>query len=231
MSILPPPQLEQSWKEALKEEWSKPYMHALASFLAAERQGTAPVYPSKENVFTAFKQTPFEKVKVVIIGQDPYHGEGQAHGLSFSVPPHMSQPPSLKNIFKEIEEDLGIKPPSHGCLVSWAQQGVLMLNAILTVRAHTPRSHYGKGWEQFTDGVVARLAARGDPVIFVLWGKTAQEKCRPILAQTKNPHFVLMAPHPSPYSVYSGFFGCKHFSKINELLKQQGKEPINWAII
>jgi len=230
MNGLPPPQLEQSWKEALKEEWTKEYLHALITFLAKERVGPIPVYPPKEEVFNAFNHTPFDKVKVVIIGQDPYHGPGQAHGLSFSVPDNMKQPPSLKNIFKELQDDLGILPPQHGCLTAWTKQGVLMLNAVLTVRAHTPRSHYGKGWEEFTDGVVARLSQREDPVIFVLWGKTAQEKCRHIIEQTKKRHFVLMAPHPSPYSVHSGFFGCRHFSKINELLKKQEKEPINWII-
>jgi uracil-DNA glycosylase len=230
MALLPPPQLEESWKEALKEEWSKKYLQELASFIAEQRGGSVPIYPAKEDVFNAFKQAPFDKVQVVIIGQDPYHGPGQAHGLSFSVPLPVVQPPSLKNIFKELQDDLGIAPPQHGCLTSWAQQGVLMLNAVLTVRAHMPRSHYGKGWEQFTDAVVARLSLREDPVIFVLWGKAAQEKCRHIIEQTRMRHFVLMAPHPSPYSVHAGFFGCKHFSKINELLKKQGKVPMNWAI-
>ena len=226
---MPPPQLEESWKNALRDEWSKKYLEELAQFLAVERtQGT--VYPSKQDVFNAFNSTPFEQVKVVIVGQDPYHGQDQAHGLSFSVPTGISQPPSLKNIFKELQEDLGIIPPNHGNLVGWAKQGVLLLNAILTVRAHTPKSHYGKGWEQFTDAVINCLADREDPVIFVLWGKTAQEKCRHILESTRKRHFVLMAPHPSPYSVHSGFFGCKHFSKINELLTKQGKEPINWTL-
>jgi len=222
--------MEESWKQALKEEWGKKYLLDLVSFIAQERSKPEPVYPAKNDVFHAFNLTPFEKVKVVIMGQDPYHGPGQAHGLSFSVPPPIPQPPSLKNIFKELQDDLGIPPSSHGCLVAWAKQGVLLLNAVLTVRAHTPRSHYGQGWEVFTDAVIARLVQREDPVIFVLWGKTAQEKCRHILEQSKNRHFVLMAPHPSPYSVHSGFFGCRHFSKINELLKKQGKEPINWTI-
>lgn len=226
---MPPPQLEQSWKSALQEEWPKRYLEELAVFLAAERQ-LGPVYPAKTDVFNALNSTPYDQVKVVIVGQDPYHGPGQAHGLSFSVPTGVKQPPSLKNIFKELQDDLGIAPPTHGNLVSWAQQGVLMLNAILTVRARTPRSHYGKGWEQFTDAVIKRLADREDPAIFVLWGKTAQEKCRHILELTKQRHFVLMSPHPSPYSVHSGFFGCRHFSKINELLTKQGKEPINWTL-
>jgi uracil-DNA glycosylase len=230
MVLLPPPQLELGWKEALKEEWSKPYLQSLASFIAEERAGPIPVYPPKQDVFNAFNYTPFTQVQVVIIGQDPYHGPGQAHGLSFSVLPGVPLPPSLKNIFKELQDDLSVPPSENGCLISWAKQGVLLLNAVLTVRAHTPRSHCDKGWEQFTDAVVTRLVKREDPIIFVLWGKSAQEKCRHILEETKNRHFVLMAPHPSPYSVYSGFFGCKHFSKINELLTKQGKEPINWAI-
>ncbi len=226
---MPPPQLEESWKEALNHEWSKRYLLDLVKFIAEER-GKGAVFPARADVFTAFNYTPFDQVKVVIVGQDPYHGPGQAHGLSFSVPPGVAQPPSLKNIFKEIEEDLGIVPPTHGNLSGWAKQGVLMLNAILTVSAHSPRSHNGQGWEQFTDAVITELAKREDPVIFVLWGKAAQEKCRSILETTKNRHFILMAAHPSPYSAPSGFFGCKHFSKINELLKKQGKEPINWAL-
>lgn len=230
MKLQAPPQLDESWREALKDEWSKKYVQELASFLSTERAGSIPIYPSKLDVFNAFNHTPFDQVKVVIIGQDPYHGPGQAHGLSFSVPKEVAQPPSLKNIFKELQEDLGIAPPKHGCLTGWAKQGVLMLNAILTVRAHTPQSHNGKGWETFTDAVVSALISREDPAIFVLWGKTAQEKCRRILEKTTNRHFVLTAAHPSPYSAYSGFFGCKHFSKINELLKKQGKEPINWAL-
>lgn len=223
----PPPQLDKSWADALKEEWNKPYMDTLVGFIANERATTNPVYPPKMQVFNAFNHTPFDKVKVVIIGQDPYHGPGQAHGMSFSVLPGVSQPPSLKNIFKELKQDLGIEPPDHGNLEGWAQQGVLMLNAILTVRAHQPRSHHGKGWEQFTDAVVARLSARKDPLIFVLWGKSAQEKCRHLAPH----HSVLVAAHPSPYSANNGFFGCQHFSKINELLTKQGKQPINWELL
>jgi len=226
---LPPPQLDTSWCSALSSEWSKPYLKQLIYFLAEERQ-TSEVYPAKSDVFNAFNCTPFDKVKVVIVGQDPYHGPRQAHGLSFSVPAGVPQPPSLKNIFKELQDDLNILPPSHGNLMGWAKQGVLMLNAILTVRAHAPKSHYGKGWELFTDAVIHRLMNREDPVIFVLWGKTAQEKCRHILETTQNRHFVLMTSHPSPYSVHSGFSGCKHFSKINELLTKQGKEPICWEL-
>lgn len=222
----PPPQLEKSWAEALKEEWTKPYLNALGQFIAQERSSGVPVYPPKEEVFSAFNHTPFDQVQVVIVGQDPYHGPNQAHGLSFSVAQGVTQPPSLKNIFKEIQDDLGIEPPNHGNLEGWAKQGVLMLNTVLTVRARTPRSHNGVGWEKFTDAALACLSERSDPVIFVLWGKAAQAKKEAIAPH----HPVLMAPHPSPYSVHSGFFGCKHFSKINELLTKQGKKPINWAL-
>ncbi|MFZ0564847.1 MAG: uracil-DNA glycosylase [Chlamydiales bacterium] len=228
--MLPPPQLEASWKNALQNEWSKPYLNQLADFVAQERNSNIPVYPPKNDVFNALNQASFEQVQVVIVGQDPYHGPGQAHGLSFSVPKGVRQPPSLKNIFKELHDDLNIPPPQHGCLLSWALQGVLMLNAVLTVRAHQPYSHAGKGWEQFTDAIIGCLSQRKDPVIFVLWGKAAQEKCRAILSETVNRHFVLTAPHPSPYSAHSGFFGCHHFSKINDLLKRQEKKPIDWAI-
>ncbi|MCH9627893.1 MAG: Uracil-DNA glycosylase [Chlamydiales bacterium] len=222
----PPPQLEKSWANALKEEWKEPYLDALGQFIAQERSSGVPVYPPKEQVFSAFNHTPFDQVQVVIVGQDPYHGPNQAHGLSFSVAQGVPQPPSLKNIFKEIQDDLGIEPPAHGNLEGWAKQGVLMLNTVLTVRARTPRSHNGVGWERFTDAALALLSERSDPVIFVLWGKAAQAKREAIAPH----HSVLMAPHPSPYSVHSGFFGCKHFSKINELLTKQGKKPINWAL-
>ncbi len=225
---LPPIQLEASWAEALKNEWSKGYLKELAKFVAQERL-EAVVYPTKENVFSAFNATPYNATKVVIMGQDPYHGENQAHGLSFSVSEGVRQPPSLKNIFKELEEDCKIPFSDRSCLMGWAKQGVLLLNATLTVRAKSPASHQKKGWEKFTDAVVEALCQRSDPVIFVLWGKSAQEKCRTILSKTTQRHHVLSAAHPSPYSAYSGFFGCRHFSKINDLLKRQGKEPIDWA--
>lgn len=225
---LPPPQMEESWKYALQEEWSKPYMTELAAFLAQERSSGIPIYPPKQEVFSAFRYTPYNEVKAVIVGQDPYHGPNQAHGLSFSVKPQITSPPSLKNIFKELQADLGITLP-NGYLTGWASQGILLLNNVLTVRAHQPRSHAGKGWEVFTDAVVAKLCEREDPVIFVLWGKDAQEKCKHILASTTTRHYVLTAPHPSPYSASNGFFGCRHFSKINDLLKRQGKEPIDWS--
>lgn len=225
---LPPPQLEESWKGVLASEWPKPYLQELAAFVAEERRSKI-VYPPKNEVFNSFAFVPFDKVQVVIVGQDPYHGLGQAHGLSFSVPPDIAQPPSLKNIFIELKEDLGISPPSHGSLIPWAKQGVLLLNATLTVRAHEPHSHYGYGWELFTDAVVAQLASREDPVIFVLWGKSAQEKCQHILKNVSR-HHILTASHPSPFSAHSGFFGCRHFSKINELLKKQGKRSIDWRL-
>lgn len=226
---LPPPQLESSWKTALESEWKKPYLAKLAQFVAGERK-KGPVYPPKESVFAAFDQVPYDKVKVVIMGQDPYHGAGQAHGLSFSVPKGVRPPPSLKNIFKEIESDLGISPPDHGCLTKWSDQGILLLNASLTVAAGQPQSHAKQGWETFTDAVIEALVARKDPVIFVMWGKSAQEKCSKIIGQSTNRHFMLIASHPSPYSAHTSFFGCHHFSKINDLLKQMKKEPIDWSL-
>lgn len=224
--------LEASWQEQLYEELQEPYITHLAAFIEKEYATSHGfIYPPKELIFNALFQTPFDKVKVVIMGQDPYHGSGQAHGLSFSVPKGVALPPSLQNIFKELEADLHVPKPSHGCLLSWARQGVLLLNATLTVKQGEPLSHHGRGWEQFTDTVVKKLAERKDPVIFVLWGKSAQDKCR-FLRQEGSPsrHFILMAAHPSPYSANNGFFGCRHFSKINELLKQQKKDPINWAL-
>lgn len=218
--------IEKSWHEKLKDEIAKPYIADLKAFLSKEHQGGAVIYPPEPLVFHAFAGTPYEKVKVVIVGQDPYHGAGQAHGLSFSVPCGITVPPSLKNIFKELHDDLGLPLPCHGCLDSWAKQGVLLLNATLTVRAGEPRSHYGKGWEQFTDAVIDIMVQREDPVVFMLWGKSAQEKGRRIVG---THHAILQAAHPSPYSA-DRFFGCRHFSKTNALLKKWGKAPINWAI-
>ncbi|MBS0623626.1 MAG: uracil-DNA glycosylase [Verrucomicrobia bacterium] len=225
----PPPQLEVSWAAALHAEWEKSYLEKLADFVATERR-LGPVYPPQNQVFAAFDHTPYKEVKVVIMGQDPYHGEGQAHGLSFSVPKGVKPPPSLKNIFKELNQDLSIPIPNHGCLVDWAKQGVLLLNAVLTVRKGKPQSHAHQGWEIFTDAVIHSLCEREDPVIFVLWGKSAQDKCRHILAHTTQRHYVLMAPHPSPYSAHQGFFGCGHFSKIQDLLNKQGKKTICWEL-
>ena len=219
--------LEPSWQEQLRTELAKPYMRLLFAFLETERRRGRVVYPPEPLIFNAFFQTPFNEVKVVIMGQDPYHGEGQAHGLSFSVPCGMPLPPSLRSIFRELEEDLGVKCPREGCLAGWAKQGVLLLNATLTVRAGAPKSHYGKGWERFTDAVIRVLIERPKPVIFVLWGKAAQEKGKAI---EKHPrHVVLKAPHPSPYSARTGFFGCRHFSRINEVLSRWQEAPIRWV--
>lgn len=221
--------MEASWLQRLAPEFEKPYMKSLETFLAQENGAGATVYPPFELIFNAFCLTPFESVKVVIMGQDPYHGPGQAHGLSFSVPKGVPQPPSLQNIFKELKEDLGIAPPSHGCLEEWAKQGVLLLNATLTVRANEPKSHHGKGWELFTDRVIALLCERKDPLVFLLWGKSAYEKFQHI-PKHNCPHLVLTAAHPSPLSAHSGFLGCRHFSQTNAFLQKAGKPPINWAI-
>ena len=217
--------IEPSWKEALKEEFSKPYFLELAEFVRKEYKSTK-IYPPPKFVFHAFELCPFDKVRVVILGQDPYHGEGQAHGLSFSVPAGIRMPPSLQNIYKEIESDLGLKAPASGNLEHWAKQGVFLLNATLTVRANHPGSHQHKGWEEFTDAVIKALSDKKEHLVFLLWGKYAQEKGA-VIDRTK--HLVLTAPHPSPYSVASGFFGCRHFSKTNEYLKQHGQEPIRWV--
>lgn len=227
-----PFEIEPSWRSALGEELFQPYLAQLAAFVERERAGQVPVYPPRTLVFNAFYQTPFDKVRVLIVGQDPYHGPGQAHGLSFSVPHGIAPPPSLQNIFKEQQADLGIEPPPHGCLIKWAEQGVMMLNATLTVRQNEAQSHQGKGWERFTDAVVQALANRADPVIFVLWGKYAQQKCQ-TLDQSKNKerHHVLTAAHPSPFSAHNGFFGCAHFSKINKILEARGQPPIDWRLV
>jgi uracil-DNA glycosylase len=222
--------IEKSWHEVLKEEISLPYVSELKKFLEKERKSGEEIYPPEPLIFHAFARTPWDKVRVVIMGQDPYHGPGQAHGLCFSVPCGIPQPPSLQNIFKEIAQELGLPMPKQGCLTPWSDQGVLMLNATLTVRRGEPQSHAGKGWEKFTDAVVAKLAERKDPIIFVLWGKSAQEKCQKILEASSGHHLVLKAAHPSPYSASNGFFGCGHFIKINEALKRFGTAPIDWKI-
>ena len=221
--------LERSWREALDQEICKPYVVQLKKFLQVEKEKGEIVFPPDEDVFNAFRQTPFNRVKVVLMGQDPYHGFGQAHGLCFSVQKGISPPPSLKNIYKELESDLGIPHANHGCLINWAKQGVLMLNATLTVRKGAPKSHYGQGWETFTDGVIRTLCKRLDPLVFILWGKSAKEKCENILNTMEHPHAILTSAHPSPYSA-TNFFGCRHFSKTNELLKKWGKEPIDWSV-
>jgi uracil-DNA glycosylase len=218
--------MEREWKEALREEFEKEYMKELQKFLS-EEQKQYTLYPPTHLIFNAFCQTPFHDVKVIIVGQDPYHGPNQAHGLSFSVSKEVPPPPSLQNIFKELVEDLKLSMPTHGSLLSWAKQGVLLLNATLTVRKAEPKSHYGKGWEIFTDAAIEKLAQRKDPLVFLLWGKSAQEKCERVFKNISHPHLVLCAAHPSFYSV-SGFFGCRHFSKANEFLKKMGKTPIDW---
>jgi uracil-DNA glycosylase len=229
MVSLPPPQLDASWQETLSSEWSKPYLLQLGRFLAQERKGETPVFPPSNQVFAALNATPVEKVKVVIMGQDPYHGPGQAHGLSFSVPRGVEIPPSLRNIHKEIHEDLRIAPPNHGSLTGWADQGVLLLNAVLTVRAHQAASHAKKGWEEFTDAVVEQLFRQESPIVFALWGKYAIDKCTRLSSSRRGPHVILTAPHPSPLSAHRGFFGCRHFSKINQELTRLGKETIDWS--
>ncbi len=218
--------LGNSWDELLKDEFAKDYYQNLRKVLANEYR-TRTIYPAMENIFNALKYTAYEDVKVLILGQDPYHGPGQAHGLCFSVQKGVMLPPSLKNMFKELESDTGIKPPSHGCLTDWAKQGVLLLNTVLTVREGEPNSHKKLGWTIFTDRIIEILNERRNPVIFVLWGRNALEKL-PLI--TNNHHFVLSAAHPSPLSASRGFFGCKHYSKINEILKSMGKAPIEWKI-
>lgn len=220
------PALESSWKTVLEKEFGKPYMAELKAFLLEEKKMNR-VFPPGSLIFNAFNQTSFSDVKVVILGQDPYHGYGEAHGLCFSVPEGVRKPPSLINIFKEIESDLRIKPPGHGNLTAWARQGVLLLNATLTVRENQAGSHQNKGWETFTDEVIKQLSAQREGLIFVLWGKFAEAKSALI---DKSKHFILTAPHPSPLSAARGFFGCRHFSRINELLRQMGKQEIDWRL-
>ena len=218
--------LGNTWNEIIGEEFEKTYYTRLREFLKEEYSSKV-IYPSMYDIFNALKHTSYDDVKVVILGQDPYHEPGQAHGLSFSVKPGVPQPPSLVNIFKEIKEDLGIDPPNHGYLESWAKEGVLLLNAVLTVRKGQANSHQGKGWEIFTDTVIKKLNEREKPVVFMLWGANARNK----KAFITNPaHLVLEAPHPSPLSAYRGFFGCRHFSRANEFLKDSGQAEINWKI-
>ena len=224
-----PPQLESSWAKALADEFNKPYMCSLKDFVEKERSGAKPIFPPEEDVFNAFLYTPLNEVKVVIVGQDPYHGFGQAHGLCFSVLEGVKTPPSLKNIFKELHEDVGIEIPSHGCLTPWAKQGVLMLNATLTVSESSPMSHHKRGWEKFTDAVVQIIAKKNTPVVFILWGRSAQEKCQHLIEENSN-HLVLKAAHPSPFSAHSGFFGCRHYSKTNAYLVKHGLIPIDWRL-
>lgn len=219
--------IEETWKEVLKDEFDKPYFQHIISFLKAEKATGKIIYPPGPLIFNAFHQTTFPKIKVVIIGQDPYHGNGQAHGLSFSVPQGIAPPPSLVNIFKELKTDLGIEIPRSGNLEKWADQGVFLLNASLTVRQNEPGSHSKIGWFQFTDQVIRKISEEKQGIIFLLWGKFAQEK-QSLIDETK--HYVLKAAHPSPFSAANGFFGCKHFSRANELLMKQQKTPIDWKI-
>jgi uracil-DNA glycosylase len=214
-----------SWRDVLAEEKAKPYFKEALAFVERERRAGKTIYPPNADVFNAFQFTPFDRVKVVILGQDPYHGPGQAHGLCFSVRPGIPFPPSLHNIFKEISADLKTPPPKDGCLERWAHQGVLLLNAVLTVEGGKPQSHAGIGWEQFTDQVVRVLNEERRGLVFLLWGSPAQKKGAII---DPSRHHVLKCPHPSPLSASRGFFGCRHFSKANELLSAQGLEPIVW---
>lgn len=214
------------WDDFLGGEFEKEYYQKLRQFLISEYKSRR-IYPSMYDIFNALKTTPYADVKAVILGQDPYHGPGQAHGMCFSVKKGVPQPPSLINIFKEIQSDLGIAPPDHGCLESWAKQGVLLLNTVLTVQAGTPNSHKGKGWEIFTDKVITLLNERDKPMVFLLWGGNARAK----QALITNPrHLILTAVHPSPLSAYGGFFGCGHFSKANAFLEEQGEGAIDWSI-
>jgi uracil-DNA glycosylase len=220
-------QIEPSWKNILTEEFNKPHFEKIAGFLKEEKKAGKTIYPPGQLIFNAFNTTPFDHVKVVIIGQDPYHNPKQAHGLCFSVPHNVPPPPSLINIFKEIEQDLSIPAPNHGCLEKWAKQGVLLLNAALTVEAHKPMSHSNIGWHLFTNDVIRLISEKKDRVVFMLWGGFAKGKKELIDA---HKHLVLTAAHPSPLSAHSGFFGCGHFSKANNWLKENGIKPIDWSL-
>ncbi|MCG7201115.1 uracil-DNA glycosylase [Marinobacter pelagius] len=215
------------WDDHLGGEFSQPYMQKLAEFLAAEEQAGKVIYPPSALCFNALNSTPLGQVEVVILGQDPYHGPGQAHGLCFSVRPEVPVPPSLVNIFKEIRDDLGIEPPDHGCLQPWAERGVLLLNSVLTVLQGQAGAHQGKGWETFTDKVIETVNRERSGVVFLLWGSYARKKGRHI---DRNRHLVLEGPHPSPLSAYRGFFGCRHFSRANEWLQGNGQAPIDWSL-
>jgi uracil-DNA glycosylase len=219
--------LHPSWLEPLRGEFDQPYMAELKRFLAAERERGKSIFPKGSEWFRALDLTPLEKVRVVSLGQDPYHGEGQAHGLCFSVRPGVRPPPSLLNIYKELESDLGIAPRRHGFLEHWARQGVLLLNSVMTVEMGRAASHRERGWERFTDRIVREVNARSQPVVFMLWGSYAQKKAAFV---DGSPHLVLKAPHPSPLSAHSGFLGCRHFSKANAFLEAKGLEPVDWAL-
>ena len=223
--------LHPSWLEPLRDEFDSPYMAALREFLVAEKAEGKRIFPASPDWFRALHLTPLDQVRVVILGQDPYHGEGQAHGLCFSVKPGTRTPPSLVNIYKEMESDLGIPRARHGFLEHWAQQGVLLLNAVLTVQMSQAASHQGRGWERFTDAVIRLVNARPEPVVFMLWGSYAQKKAAFVDSTDRGGrHLVLKAPHPSPLSAHTGFFGSKHFSKANAFLESHGQPPIDWAL-
>ena len=218
--------LQNDWVEAVGGEFRKPYYKELYEFVR-EEYNTTTVYPPADDIFNALHMTALKDVKVLILGQDPYHGANQAHGLSFSVLPGQRIPPSLKNIYTELHDDLGCDIPNNGYLEKWAKQGVLMLNTVLTVRAHKPNSHQGKGWEYFTDAIIRAVNEQDRPIVYLLWGRPAQKKA----SMLNNPkHLILKAPHPSPYSADTGFFGCRHFSQANEFLESHGAEPIDWQI-
>lgn len=218
--------IDNDWLESIKPEFQKPYYKELYDFVKAEYSKTV-IYPPSDEIFNAFHFTSLNKVKVLLLGQDPYHNVNQAHGLSFSVKPGQDIPPSLQNIYKELNDDLGCYIPNNGYLKKWADQGVLLLNTVLTVRAHEANSHKGKGWEKFTDAVISAVNAQDRPIVYLLWGAPAQKKI-PMLTNPK--HLILKAPHPSPLSSYRGFFGCKHFSQCNDFLVKNGIDPIDWQI-
>jgi uracil-DNA glycosylase len=227
MTAMPDIKLHESWKAALQLEFDSDYMAALKTFLTAEKAAGKTIYPKGSEWFRALDLTPLDRVRVVILGQDPYHGPGQAHGLCFSVKPGVRPPPSLLNIFKELESDLGIARPRHGFLEHWAQQGVLLLNSVLTVEMARAASHSQKGWERFTDAIVAAVNAKPEPVVFMLWGSYAQKKAAFVDAAR---HLVLKAAHPSPLSAHNGFLGCRHFSQCNAFLQSKGQPPIDWTL-
>lgn len=217
-----------TWADILASEKQQPYFKSILQLIQQERDAGKEIYPANTEIFAAFKETPFNEVKVVILGQDPYHGPGQAHGLSFSVKPGIALPPSLKNIYKELHNDLSIPIPAHGCLTKWAKQGVLLLNTSLSVERGKPQSHAGIGWTRFTDTVIQKLNDYSESLVFLLWGAHAQNK-RYLITNTK--HLILTAAHPSPFSVHRGFFGCRHFSKANDFLRTKGRGSINWNLI
>lgn len=221
-------QLTNRWKEILASQQQQPYYKNLQKFLM-EQYNEATVYPKKEHIFNALQLTDYDTVKVVILGQDPYHGQNQAHGLSFSVVPGQKLPPSLKNMMKELQQDIGCELPDDGDLSDWAKQGVLLLNTVLTVQAGMANSHKGQGWEQFTDAIIEKLAERDKAIVFLLWGKPAQSK-RKIIEQKSDKHIILESPHPSPLSAHRGFFGSKPYSKANAALQSIGEQPINWCL-